>query len=294
MAGVLRLGRLPAILMSAMKVVILAGGHGTRLAEETQLRPKPMVEVGGKPMLWHIMNIYASHGFKDFLVACGYRGEMIKEYFHNILIHSSDYVIDLKEGRVEVLNRTGVDWRIGVIDTGLESQTGGRIRRLRSRIGDETFMVTYGDGVGNIDIRRLVEFHRSHGRLATVTAVRPPARFGGLKLNGSNVARFSEKPQTDEGWINGGFFVFEPGVFDYLAGDDTILERDPLERLAEEEQLIAFRHEGFWQPMDTLREKQLLESLWASGKAPWKTWDTDSGINATSSSPAPQDSSAPR
>ena len=277
-----------------MKTVILAGGHGTRLAEETQLRPKPMVEIGGKPMLWHIMNIYASHGFREFLVACGYKGEMIKEYFHNIFIHSSDYVVDLKDGTLKVLNSSRTDWRVGVVDTGLHTLTGGRVARLRSWIGDEPFMLTYGDGLGNIDIRALVEFHRAHGRIATVTAVRPPARFGGLTLVGDAVANFSEKPQTDEGWINGGFFVFEPAIFDYIDGDEAILEREPLERLAQDQQLIAYRHEGFWQPMDTLREKQLLESLWTSGKAPWKTWETDSGTSATSSSPAQRAFSAPR
>jgi glucose-1-phosphate cytidylyltransferase len=277
-----------------MKVVILAGGRGSRIAEETQTRPKPMVEVGGKPMLWHIMNIYAGHGFNEFLVACGYRGEMIKEYFHNIFIHSNDYVVDLKDGSLKVLNTSGTDWRIGVIDTGLETMTGGRIRRLQSWIGEDTFMVTYGDGLGNVDVRALVDFHRAHGKLATVTAVRPPARFGGLTLDGEAVARFSEKPQTDEGWINGGFFVFEPGVFDYLPDDDAVLEREPLERLAEASQLMAFRHEGFWQPMDTLREKQLLETLWASGEAPWKTWESNSGSSAKSSSPEPRAYSAPR
>jgi glucose-1-phosphate cytidylyltransferase len=276
-----------------MKVVILAGGRGTRIAEETHTRPKPMVEVGGKPMLWHIMNIYASHGFNEFLVACGYRGEMIKEYFHNIFIHSNDYVVDLKDGSLKVLNTSGTDWRIGVIDTGLDTMTGGRIRRLQSWIGDDTFMVTYGDGLGNVDVRALAEFHRAHGKLATVTAVRPPARFGGLTLSGEAVARFSEKPQTDEGWINGGFFIFEPGVFEYLPDDDSILEREPLERLAEAGQLMAFRHEGFWQPMDTLREKQLLETLWATGQAPWKTWETTPGSSAKSSSPEPRAYSAP-
>lgn len=277
-----------------MKVIILAGGHGTRLSEETHLRPKPMVEVGGKPMLWHIMSIYAGQGFTEFIVACGYRGDMIKEYFHNLFIRSSDYMVDLASGELTVLNRSITDWRVGVIDTGLNTMTGGRIARLRQWIGDETFMVTYGDGLGDIDIRRLVQFHHAHGRLATVTAVRPPARFGGLSLKGDAVSHFSEKPQTDEGWINGGFFVFEPGVFDYLTGDETILEREPLERLADDEQLIAFRHEGFWQPMDTLREKQLLESLWASGKAPWKTWETNSGTSAMSSSPVARASLAPR
>jgi glucose-1-phosphate cytidylyltransferase len=264
-----------------MKVVILAGGRGTRLSEETS--PKPMVEIGGKPMLWHIMSIYAAHGFREFLVACGYKGDHIKEYFHNFFIHSNDYVIDLKDGSLKVLNTSGTDWKIGVIDTGLDTQTGGRIKRLSSWIGDETFMVTYGDGVAAIDIPRLVEFHRKHGRLATVTAVRPPARFGGLSLRGDVVKEFSEKPQTGEGWINGGFFIFEPGVFAYLDDDATILEREPLERLADEGQLMAFKHTGFWQPMDTLREKRMLDDMWTSGSAPWKVWETDSGSDGASS-----------
>jgi glucose-1-phosphate cytidylyltransferase len=255
-----------------MKIVILAGGRGTRLSEETVARPKPMVEIGGKPILWHIMNIYASYGYKDFLVACGYKGEMIKDYFHNFFIRNSDYIVDLRDGSLNVVNGSGLDWRIGVIDTGLDTMTGGRILRLNKWIGKETFMVTYGDGLGDIDIRSLVAFHQAHGRLATVTGVRPPARFGGLILNGDAVCEFSEKPQTGEGWINGGFFVFEPGVLGYMTGDETILEREPLERLAAGKQLMAFCHGGFWQPMDTLRDKELLESLWASGKAPWKTW----------------------
>jgi glucose-1-phosphate cytidylyltransferase len=255
-----------------MKIVILAGGRGTRLSEETVARPKPMVEIGGKPILWHIMNIYASYGYKDFLVACGYKGEMIKDYFHNFFIRNSDYIVDLRDGSLNVVNGSGLDWRIGVIDTGLDTMTGGRILRLNKWIGKETFMVTYGDGLGDIDIRSLVAFHQAHGRLATVTGVRPPARFGGLILNGDAVCEFSEKPQTGEGWINGGFFVFEPGVLGYMTGDGTILEREPLERLAAGKQLMAFCHGGFWQPMDTLRDKELLESLWAIGKAPWKTW----------------------
>jgi len=268
-----------------MKVVVLAGGQGTRLAEETATRPKPMVEIGGKPLLWHIMNIYSSHGFNEFLVACGYKGEMIKEYFHNIFIHSNDYVVDLKDGSLKVLNTSGTDWRIGVIDTGLHTQTGGRIRRLKPWIGDERFMVTYGDGLGPVDVAALVQFHEAHGKLATVTAVRPPARFGGLAIEGDAVREFSEKPQTGEGWINGGFFVFEPGVFDYLQDDDTVLEREPLEQLAAEGELMAFRHEAFWQPMDTIREKQLLETLWSRGDAPWKTWERTSGNSGGSSSP---------
>jgi len=254
-----------------MKVVILAGGRGTRIAEETMARPKPMVEIGGRPILWHIMKIYSSYGFKDFLVACGYKGEIIKEYFHNFYIHSSDFVVDLKDGSREVVGPNGIDWRIGLIDTGLDTTTGGRILGLKKWLGDQPFMVTYGDGVGDIPVDALLRFHRSHGRLATVTAVRPPARFGALLLDGDTVVEFAEKPQVCEGWINGGFFVFEPGVFPYLNPDHS-LERETLERLASDRQLMAFHHEGFWQPMDTLREKQSLESLWTSGNAPWKVW----------------------
>ncbi len=256
-----------------MKVIILAGGLGTRLAEETTTRPKPMVEIGGYPILWHILNIYASQGIKDFLIACGYRGEMIKDYFHNFSIRNSDYLIDFSNGSHTTIHPCKADWRVALIDTGLRTMTGGRIRRLKTQVCGQTFMATYGDSLGDIDIRALLDFHRSHGRLATVTAVRPPARFGGLTLDGDAVCEFSEKPQTGEGWINGGFFVFEPEVLDYIEGDSTILEREPLERLASEGELMAFRHTGFWQPMDTLREKQLLESLWAGGNAPWKVWE---------------------
>jgi glucose-1-phosphate cytidylyltransferase len=256
-----------------MQVVILAGGRGTRLAEETSTRPKPLVEIGGRPIIWHIMNIYASYGFKEFLVACGYKGELIKDYFHNYAMRESDYIVDLKNGAVDIVNPSRVDWRVGVIDTGFDTQTGGRIRRLKGLLTAGPFMVTYGDGVGDINIGALVAFHRAHGRLATVTAVRPPARFGGLTLGAEGcVHEFSEKPQTGEGWINGGFFVFEPEVLEYFKDDQTILEREPLERLAQDQQLMAFQHAGFWQPMDTLREKQLLEGLWQSGAAPWKSW----------------------
>jgi glucose-1-phosphate cytidylyltransferase len=255
-----------------MKTVILAGGRGARLEEETATRPKPMVEIGGKPLLWHLMNIYSTHGFHDFLVACGYKGEMIKEYFQHFNLQNNDYVLDMKSGSVNVVNQSSLDWRVGVIDTGGETMTGGRLLRLRGWIGDGTFMVTYGDGVGNIDISALVAFHRAHGKIATLTAVRPPARFGALALDGDAVREFAEKPQTGEGWINGGFFNFEPALFSYLEGDDTSLEQEPLERLAKEGQLMAFRHKGFWQPMDTMRERRLLESLWAAGNAPWKTW----------------------
>jgi glucose-1-phosphate cytidylyltransferase len=229
-----------------------------------------MVEIGGKPMIWHIMSIYAEHGYKEFLVACGYKGEFIKEYFRNAYLHSADFEIDLKDGALSVKNGSSIDWKIGLFDTGLDTMTGGRIRRMKQWVGDTTFMATYGDGLASVDIAALMAFHRQHGKLATVTAVRPPARFGGLVLDGNAVGTFSEKPQTGEGWINGGFFVFEPKVFDYLDSDDAILEREPLERLAADGELMAFRHEGFWQPMDTLREKELLESLWASGKAPWR------------------------
>ncbi len=255
-----------------MKVVILAGGLGTRLAEETSLRPKPMVEIGGKPILWHIMNIYAAHGFNEFIVACGYKGEYIKEYFQNFFIHSNDYTIDLKDGTMKIMNTSEIDWKIAVVDTGLSTMTGGRILRLKDWLGEQPFMVTYGDGIGSVDIKALVAFHQSHGKMATVTAVRPPARFGGLSLNNELVKNFAEKPQTGEGWINGGFFVFAPDFLNYLQDDTSILERDPLETLVEQEQLCAFRHSGFWQPMDTLREKHLLESLWQSGDAPWKIW----------------------
>lgn len=257
-----------------MKVVILAGGFGTRLSEETVLKPKPMVEIGGRPIIWHIMKIYASHGFNHFVAACGYKGEVIKEYFLNYFFHESDIVISLKDGSCNAVSSDTPDMRIELVDTGLNAMTGGRLLNLKQKkvIGEETFMVTYGDGVADVDIKSLAAFHRKHGRMATVTAVRPPARFGGLVLEGNEVVEFTEKPQTGEGWINGGFFVFEPGVLEYITDDQTSLERDPLERLAHDKQLIAFRHTGFWQPMDTLREKHLLESLWAGGKAPWKIW----------------------
>jgi glucose-1-phosphate cytidylyltransferase len=255
-----------------MDVVILAGGRGTRLAEETIVRPKPMVEIGGHPILWHIMRIYASHGFRRFCVACGYKGEMIKEYFHSFLTHNSDLRIDLASGRVDRLNASPIDWQVTLVDTGLDTMTAGRIRRVIPHLEPGPFLVTYGDGLGNIDVTALVRFHQSHGKLATVTAVRPPARFGDLQLDGDRVAAFAEKPQTEEGWINGGFFLFERAVLEYLDGDTQSLERGPLDTLASAGQLMAFKHAGFWQPMDTVRERDLLESLWASGQAPWKTW----------------------
>jgi len=256
----------------AMKTVILAGGLGTRLSEETSARPKPMVEIAGRPMLWHIMNIYARHGFKDFVVACGYKGDLIKEYFSNFAIHNNDLQIELKSGKRELLNSTAPDWNIVLADTGLETLTGGRLRRLKRWVSDQTFMLTYGDGLANLNIQELVAFHRGHGKIATVTAVPPAPRFGSLELAGDSVCRFSEKPQHSEGWINGGFFVFEPGVLDYIEGDATSLERAPLERLAADGQLMAYRHTGFWHAMDTLRDKAYLDSLWRDGQAPWKTW----------------------
>lgn len=251
---------------------MLAGGRGTRLAEETGTRPKPMVEIGGKPMLWHIMHLYAHHGHREFFIACGYKGELIKEYFCNFSIHNNDYRVDLRDGSREILNAGPIDWRVWVVDTGLDTMTGGRLLRLRAWLKDESFMATYGDGLGDIDIGALLDFHRAHGKLATVTAVRPPSRFGALRIDGDAVREFSEKPQTEEGWINGGFFVFEPALFDYLGDDSCVLEREPLEQLAAAGELMAFKHAGFWQPMDTLREKQRLEALWSEGKAPWKVW----------------------
>jgi glucose-1-phosphate cytidylyltransferase len=218
------------------------------------------------------MRLYAHHGFNDFLVACGYKGEIIKQYFHNFHAHNNDYIVNLQDGSRELLNPGSIDWRVGVIDTGQNTMTGGRLLRLKAQLEGERFMISYGDGLGNIDIRALIDFHESHGGLATVTAVRPPSRFGALHMEGNAVTQFSEKPQTEAGWINGGFFVFEPEIFNYLEDDATVLEREPMEKLADDGQLFAFRHEGFWQPMDTLREKRLLESLWQEGNAPWKVW----------------------
>jgi glucose-1-phosphate cytidylyltransferase len=253
-----------------MKTVILAGGRGTRLMEETVARPKPMVEIGGRPLLWHLMQIYAAHGHRDFVVACGYKGDQIKEYFRNLMHLSSDFTVDLATGHVDVRNATTPDWRVSVVDTGLDTMTGGRIRRLADWLGREPFMATYGDGLGDVDITALLAFHRAHGRRATVTAVRPPARFGSLVLDQGRVREFSEKNQAETGWINGGFFVFEPEVLDYLEDDASVLEREPLERLAREGELMAYPHAGFWQPMDTLRERELLEALWDTGQAPWQ------------------------
>ncbi len=252
-----------------MKVVILAGGFGTRLAEETERLPKPMVGIGGRPMLWHIIKIYSVWGFQEFLVPLGYKGEIIKRYFMDYHPLQGNMTVSLADGKVGFHGNQSEDWVIHLIDTGLNTMTGGRVKRLEKWLNSETFMLTYGDGVADIDLHALVRFHRSHGGIATVTAVRPPARFGGIVFTGDRVAEFTEKPQIGEGWINGGFMVFEPAVFRYLEGDHSRLEQDVLERLAEERQLFAYRHEGFWQCMDTVRDKQLLERLWESGQAPW-------------------------
>ncbi len=255
-----------------MRVVILAGGMGTRLAEETEVKPKPMVEIGGKPILWHIMKHYAYYGFREFCIALGYKGEIIKRYFLDYSRLSGSLTIDLSTGKVKTHDQGCEDWIVHLVDTGFATLTGGRVKRLEPWLAKETFMVTYGDGVSDIDLADLLRFHRSHGKVATVTAVRPPARYGGLTFDGNLVAQFVEKPQIGEGWINGGFLVFEPGVFDYLKGDETSLEAITLERLAADRQLAAYQHDRFWQCMDTLRDVRLLESLWQSGRPPWRVW----------------------
>ena len=256
-----------------MKVGILAGGVGSRISEETEVKPKPMVEIGGRPILWHIMKLYATQGFNEFAVALGYKGEIIKKYMVDYASLNSNLTVRLHDGHVtSERNGESEDWTVQLVDTGPGTATGGRIKRLAPYLGNETCMLTWGDGVSNIDLHALLSFHRSHGKLATVTAVRPPARFGLIELDGDKVASFSEKPQLGEGWINGAFFVLEPGVFDYVEGDDTQWEREPMTRLAEDGQLMAYRHHDFWQCMDTLRDKKLLESLWNGGKPPWKNW----------------------
>jgi glucose-1-phosphate cytidylyltransferase len=256
-----------------MKAVILAGGLGTRIAEETHLRPKPMIEIGGQPILWHVMKTYHAHGINDFVICCGYKGYVIKEYFTNYALHASDVTIDLQKNEMVVHDRRSEPWRVTLVDTGETTLTGGRLKRVARYLDDdEPFCFTYGDGVSDIDISALVETHRRHGKLATVTAVTPPGRYGALELDGQQVRGFVEKPRGDGGKINGGFFVLSPKVVDYIDGDASTWEAEPLDRLAREGQLMAYEHNGFWQPMDTLREKNLLESLWASGTAPWKVW----------------------
>lgn len=255
-----------------MKVGILAGGAGTRLAEETEVKPKPMVEIGGRPILWHIMQHYAHYGFKDFAIALGYKGEIIKKYMVDYCTLSNNITVEFSTGKVKVDNEQNIDWRMELIDTGLTTMTGGRIKRLAPYLNGETFMLTWGDGVSDVNLHDLLTFHRSHGRLATLTAVRPPARYGHMVFDGDRVAAFTEKPQTAEGWINGAYFVLEPGVFDYIDGDDTQWEREPLENLARDGQLIAYKHTSFWQCMDTLRDKHVLQTLWESGNPPWRIW----------------------
>ena len=255
-----------------MKAVILAGGLGTRITEESISRPKPMIEIGGKPMLWHLMKLYSHFGINDFIICCGYKGYVIKEYFANYFLHMSDLTFDMASGTMEILNRKAEPWRVTLVDTGEHTATGGRLRRVRSILGNEDFCFTYGDGLSNVDIAHLVKFHAKHGSLATMTAVRPPGRFGSVEIDGGTITRFVEKPLGDGGWINGGFFVLHPQVIDRISGDSMSWESHPLESLARDGQLHAFKHQDFWQPMDTMRDKQLLEALWNEGKAPWKTW----------------------
>ncbi|MEO0003150.1 MAG: hypothetical protein RLZZ22_842 [Pseudomonadota bacterium] len=257
-----------------MKAVILAGGFGTRLSEETSLRPKPMVEIGGKPILWHIMKMYSYHGINDFVVCCGYKGYLIKEYFANYFLHMSDVTFDMRNNRMEVHQKRAEPWNVTLIDTGDNSMTGGRLKRVADYVrNDEAFCFTYGDGVSDIDISATIKFHRIHGKAASLTATYPPGRFGALDIQGNQIMQFMEKPKGDGAMINGGFFVLSPRVLEYLDGDATVWEQQPLQRLAAEGELMAYEHHGFWQPMDTLRDKHLLEELWTSGKAPWKKWD---------------------
>ncbi len=260
-----------------MKTVILAGGFGTRLSEETGIRPKPLVEIGGKPILWHIMKMYSSYGFNDFIICCGYKGHMIKEFFANYYLHSSDVTFDLKNNKTEILNNYIEPWKVTLIDTGENTMTGGRLKRVKEYIGDETFFLTYGDGVCDVDIDKLLKFHKKEATLATLTAVQQPGRYGAFNLDSNNhkIAHFREKPKGDghdTAWINGGFFVLEPQIFDYIEGDATVWEREPMENLAKGDQLSAYRHEGYWQSMDSLRDKTVLENTWQSGNPPWKNW----------------------
>lgn len=255
-----------------MKAVILAGGLGTRISEESHLRPKPMIEIGGKPIIWHIMKIYSHYGINDFIICLGYKGYVIKEYFANYFLHMSDVTFDMAENRMDIHNRHAEPWRVTLVDTGEYTATGGRLKRVRDYVGDETFCLTYGDGVSDVDIPRLIDFHRQHGKLATVTAVQPPGRYGALDVQGDQVRGFQEKPAGDGGWINGGFFVLEPAVLDYIDGDATTWEDAPMRRLAEDGQLMSHLHRGFWQPMDTLRDRNLLEAHWKNGEAAWQLW----------------------
>lgn len=256
-----------------MKVVILAGGLGSRLSEETTLKPKPMVEIGGKPILWHIMKIYAAHGISEFIVCLGYRGYMVKEWFANYSLHTSDVTFNLATGSMKVLRSETEPWQVTLVDTGEQTMTGGRIKRVTDYVGDDTFCLTYGDGLSDLPVGDLIDFHRRHGKLATVTAIQPPGRFGALDVVGDAVLGFQEKPKGDGAWMNGGFFVLEPEIAEYIDGDATVWEQEPMRRLAAEGQVSAFRHTGFWQAMDTLRERNLLEEMWAQGSPPWKSWE---------------------
>lgn len=256
-----------------MKAVILAGGLGTRLSEETTVKPKPMIEVGGKPVLWHILKSYSAHGINDFVICCGYRGYVIKEFFANYFLHTSDVTFDLQKNSMEVHERFAEPWKVTLVDTGADTLTGGRLKRVRRYVeNDEAFCFTYGDGVSDLNIAASIAFHKAHGKLATMTAVQPPGRFGAIDIAGQSITSFKEKPQGDGAWVNGGYFVLSPKVIDYITDDSTTWEKEPMERLAAEGQIDAFRHDGFWQPMDTLRDKMHLEDLWHSGKAPWKAW----------------------
>lgn len=255
-----------------MKVVLLAGGLGTRISEESHLRPKPMIEIGGRPILWHIMKIYSKHGLNDFIICCGYKSYVIKEYFANYFLHLSDVTFDLRNNKMEVHNNQSEPWKVTLVDTGEATMTGGRIRRVKDYIGNEDFCLTYGDGLADLDISKLIEFHKSHGKQATLTATQPPGRFGALSLEGARIKSFKEKPIGDGNWINGGFFVLSPKVLDLIENDQTVWEQEPLEKLAKAGELHAYQHKGFWQPMDTLRDKNQLEQLWQSQKAPWKIW----------------------
>jgi glucose-1-phosphate cytidylyltransferase len=256
-----------------MKVVILAGGLGTRLSEETDIKPKPMVEVGGKPILWHVMKIYSHYGFNEFIICCGYKGHVIKEYFSDFFLHNSDVTFNINQNKIEVHNTAVENWKVTLVDTGKDSMTGGRIKRIQNYIGNSPFMLTYGDGVGNVNIAELVEFHKKHKKKVTVTAVQPESRFGALDIaDNDEVRSFLEKPKSEVGWINGGFFVCEPDIFNYIKGDETIWEKDPLEKLAKDNGLVAFKHHGFWKPMDTLKDKLDLTKMWNNGTAEWKLW----------------------
>lgn len=255
-----------------MKAVILAGGFGTRLSEETQLKPKPMIEIGGKPILWHILKIYSAHGINEFIICLGYKGHVIKEYFADYSLNMSDVTFDMKNNKMEVHRNNIEPWRVTLVETGMDTLTGGRLKRVRDYIGNETFCFTYGDGFGNIDIKRTIDFHKRHGKLATLTGVEPPGRYGVLTIQNDLITSFSEKPHGEGGWINGGFFVLEPGVFDYIEGDSTVWERHPLETMATEGQLAVYKHYDFWHGINTLADKAVVEKIWDSGKAPWKVW----------------------